>query len=321
LRALDMFVRKLLLVFLSVVLALIYFFLISEDALLEDAYSYYTIYKIDNLDFANSIDALTDRLLRFNQSAYTELGALTLSGLNAFAFFYFGLFGSLDFWLFSFVNMFALILFSFFLINRISRAQPFKIFFMLLSLPMIVNIHFTWRQFLAQIVALGIIFSAFKMKTFFVFLVGLLVHPTAILNLTERYSLVRRFRLVNRLLLILLSGFLGFIVARFTTIASISESSFSLDFRTAAWASILVLYFYPLLRTKHLDLKVTNFFIVIPMIVSYFAFSYSVLGLSRLVALACFSALVFGLVASRNNTNYYALLGPLSFVPYVFFYR
>jgi len=298
------------------VYAVIYFLITSEGGLLEDPSSYYQKYTIANIDLMKSIDDL----LTILHTGDIETTSISFSGLNIAAFIYFGTLSLLPFNVFVFMNIYILSIGTFALMRKISNLTLGSIFLILLSFPMIINLHFTWRQFAAQILVLYFAASSYKYKRFSFLMCTLFIHPSALISIPEKYVLLSHYKSLQRIFLIIVSCLIGYAIALYSTISFKIVNHDPLEFqKNMLWILMLLLYFYPLLVKG--PMQFSNMSLFLPMLLVYLAFSSSLVGISRIVTLGIFSAMVTSLHESPKYSRYYSIIGPVSLMLYLLFIR
>ena len=175
--------RNIYLFYFSLLYSILFYFLISDEALTQDVYNYYTKYTWELIDVNKSLKFFTDL---FIIGDFTGL-QFSMSDVNIAAFIVFGSFSFLPFDFFVFAFIFILSYLSFKLIASVSKIPPFKIFLILFSLPMAVNLHFVWRQFLGELLVMFILFSSVRFKRIKIITVCLFIHPASILAVNEKF--------------------------------------------------------------------------------------------------------------------------------------
>lgn len=300
--------------------ACFFHFIISDEAVGEDASSYYYQYRLGNISFDNFI-SLFKRLL-------TEQGEgglqISFSSVNVIAHMYFGALALLPFNIFLFVNQLILSILAFWILRKITSASSLTIFLILFSLPMLINMHFTWRQSYSQFFAFLFLLTTFKYKSHITCLLVPLIHPFGLAMMSEK-NFPKIFLLpLKRVILVVLFFLIGIFISYFSTISSNnnSESHLLPNFKFIIWLLIYFLYSAPLiLAGSRVDLSNTNFWIFSSLLVGYSIFSFEVVGISRLVAFGSVSLMLYSILLLPKSVGYYKILSPALLVPYLFLVR
>jgi hypothetical protein len=191
-------------------------------------------------------------------------------------------------------------------------------FFSLLSLPMIINLHFTWRQYLAQLIVV-IIFIKFSRISFIArSIISLGFHPFAFLSVPfdakdRSYSLI----------LVAIYSFVGlcsgYIFSNFTALGygpRYNVFSFT-DVRVFLWSCILFLYFLPVLFVDKIFVRGFIFIIFF----SWLGFVYgdvTLTGYSRFVSFFAMSCVFLVFSFGRKILKLYlSTLSGVSFFAYL----
>jgi hypothetical protein len=300
--------------------ACFFYFLFGDEAIGQDASSYYHQYRLNNISFDDFI-SLIDRL-------FTEQGGggvqISFSSINVFAHVYFGTLALLPFNIFLFVNLLFLSVLAFWTLSKITSASALTIFLILFSLPMLVNMHFTWRQSYSQFFAFLFLLTTFKYKRLIIFLLVPLIHPFGLAIMSEKnFPGIYLFTL-RRVILVALFLSIGIFISKFSTISSnINDDSYLLpDFKFMIWLLIYFLYSAPLILARsRVDLSSTNFWIFSSLIVGYSIFSFGIVGISRLVAFGSVSLMLYSILLLPKSVGYYKILSPALLLPYFFLVR
>ncbi len=302
--------------FISLIYAFIYFLITTKHGLLQDPTSYYEQYSLANLNISEAIHDL----LTILQMEDRDFATVSFSRLNGIAFIYFGTLSLLPFNIFVFMNIYILSIAAFGLIRKISNLNLWNIFFILLSLPMIVNLHFTWRQFAAQLIVLYFAASSYKHKRLSFLLCSLLIHPTALLSIPEKHLLLSRFKNLQRIILIIASCLVGYVIAFYSTVSFKIVNENALEYtKVSLWILLLLLYLYPLLAKGTKGIQ--SIIMFMPMLFTYMAFSNSLVGISRIITLGSFMSMTISLSESPRYSRYYGIIGSASFILYILFIR
>lgn len=298
----------------AILYAFSFYLLIDESATLEDPYSYYTLYKWSNLSWSEFIDPINQLL-----SDYIDSDPISFSKINVIAHFYYGTLANLQFKHFIFLNILILSLLAFFIFKKISNESATSIFLILFSLPMAVNMFFTWRQALAQFIMMILLLSLIKFKKILILMITLLIHPLSITMLSEREILGIFSNKTGTFFLMLIFFLIGAFIANFTTIGITHDAiTTSYLIKNVLWIFIYILYILPLvIYRKRIKLKNTNILIFIALLIGYLIFSTDIVGISRLISFGCISAMFYAIIFISNITIYYKILSPTIFVTYL----
>ena len=275
---------------------------------------------MNNISF-NDFISIINRL-------FTEQGGggvqISFTSINVFAHIYFGTLALLPFNIFLFVNQLCLSVLAFWTLSKITSASALTIFLVLFSLPMLLNMHFTWRQTYSQFFAFLFLLTTLKYKRLITFLVVPLIHPFGLAVMSEKnFPDISLFAL-RRAILIALFFFIGIFISKFSTITSnINGDSYLFpDYKYMIWLLIYFLYSAPLiLAGSRVNLSSTNFWIFSSLLIGYSIFSFEIVGISRLVAFGSISLMLYTILLLPKSVGYYKILSPSLFVPYLFLVR
>lgn len=295
-----------------------YYFLISENALLEDPTSYYEQYQIANISWSDFIDAIS-QLFNSGMDSSTQI---SFSKINIIAHVYFGSLAYFPFQIFLFLNMFFLSCIAFLVFRKIIDLSPITIFLMLFSLPMAVNMFFTWRQGLAQFLIGYVILRAKNYKKTAILIMSTLIHPIGLAMINERQ--LKNFfpTTLTKIIIIIFFISAGVFIGNFTTIRMSDNTLDPLSFKLLLWILIYILYSAPLIiYRKKIDLSNSNFIIFLSLLFGYIIFSTEIVGVSRLVSFGSISAMFYSIYLLPNTFQYYRILSPTIFCFYLLFFR
>jgi hypothetical protein len=304
----------------SLFLSILYYVTITNDVKKEDITSYYKIYKLSNIDFKKNFYELYQIIFESNR-------VITFTNINYVAHIFFSLTRNFSFEIFIFLNLLIFSFLSFCICMQKYYFSTFKVFLCLLSLPMQIHMHFVWRQYLAQLIIIFIIYSSFKSKKFFTILICLFTHPSAFLcllqkNLIDNYEKKNlQFKLFFTIIFILIFFVIGNFIAQRGNIVLDSTSVVSQNY-FYLYILLYLIYSLPIFMClKSIRLENTNFVIFLPILFILFINGSDQSIFPRLISLGCFSSMIIGLNYKPKLINYYSIVSPLIYLLYIFFYR
>ena len=305
----------------SLILSTFYYATTTSYAKNEDILNYYQLYKLSNINFAKDFHDIL-------QIIFSENSKISLSRINYLAYIFFNLFSNFPFEIFLFLNLLVLSYLSFLLCRQKYHFSTFKIFLCLLSLPMSINMHFVWRQYLAQLILIFIIYSGYKSKKFFTLLICLFVHPASFLNLLQK-NLITKYEKKNvklkfffTIIFILTFYYIGNLIALKGTVLLTNTNENIVNTKTYLYILLYLIYSLPIfINLKSIRLENTNFVIFLPISCAFFINAVDTVTFSRIISLGCFSSMIIGINNKPKLINYYGVISPITYLLYFFFYK